>query len=687
MIPVIASIMLLPKMLFVAMQMMNPPASAAVLYSVLMIGFVAGTAAIAFFIMNLPAFGDRRVGELGYLLRGLAPLTLSAFLVSAYWFLSSGFDVPQDRLITNNFAAFCWFGILMHVIGTVVGLVYSRRIGINAILVAALSGFLDGALTYAVLQGIRQLPTPYHRQDLFLVISVPIVLGIYGTIGMLLVGLTSKMTEDEDREWWARSGAFMFLVMLAWPVMTFLMVFAVPLLDQLGKTVVEKLRAQAAVGGIGAVISYIVSHIGASVKTFSGRENKPGTAAAGGKAQSLALPAFGLLGLALIAVFICSANEKLIAALADPRFSNSDPRVLWIYLGALIGEALFIWAAAAFVNANKFSLHAMYRNRLVRAYLGAARDRNPNPFTGFDPKDNTPMSEVNREKDNAGRIERPLHVVNMSLNLVRGQNLAWQERKAESFTVTALHAGSCRVRYQRTAKYGGLTNGISLGTAVEISGAAASPNMGYHSSPVLSAIMTFFNVRLGWWLANPGQPGRRFWRNNAPRYALRPLLDEALGNTTDENKWIYLSDGGHFENLGLYEMVLRRCRTIIVVDAGADPHYTFEDLGNAVRKIRIDLGVSIEFSDPLPTKQGGHHCCLGTVNYRRIDGDSATNGTLIYIKPVVCDRVQTDVAQYASTDSTFPHQSTLDQFFSESQFESYRRLGLHSVEHIVGELS
>ena len=130
------------------------------------------------------------------------------------------------------------------------------------------------------------------------------------------------------------------------------------------------------------------------------------------------------------------------------------------------------------VNVNKFSLHAMYRMRLVRAYLGASHvDHLPNPFTGFDIDDNLRMSQL---------PPKPLQVLNVCLNLVRGTRLAWQQRKAEPFTVTRYHSGSFRVGYQPSGTYGSgnTRGGISLGTAITISGAAANPNMGYHSSPI-----------------------------------------------------------------------------------------------------------------------------------------------------------------------------------------------------------
>jgi len=111
-------------------------------------------------------------------------------------------------------------------------------------------------------------------------------------------------------------------------------------------------------------------------------------------------------------------------------------------------------------------------------YLGASNDRrNASKFTGFAESDNLQMHDLQPNL-------KPFHVVNIALNLVAGRRLAWQQRKAESFTVTPLHTGNCALGYRPSASYGG-DKGISLGTAITISGAAASPNMGYHSSPVI----------------------------------------------------------------------------------------------------------------------------------------------------------------------------------------------------------
>ncbi|HEU4478878.1 MAG TPA: patatin-like phospholipase family protein [Pyrinomonadaceae bacterium] len=306
---------------------------------------------------------------------------------------------------------------------------------------------------------------------------------------------------------------------------------------------------------------------------------------------------------------------------------------------------------------------------------------------------------------------RLLHVVNTTLNLVGGDNLAWQQRKAEPFTISPLHCGSYRVGYRRSKDYGG-DNGISLGTAMAISGAAASSNMGYYTtSPVLSLVLTLFNVRLGWWLGNPGpagshsyglktdeRPSKKIYRRMSPTLSVLPVLYEAFGLTDDRSDYIYLTDGGHFENLALYEMVLRRCKLIVVSDAAADAQYRFNDLANAVRKIRIDLGVPIEFPDvpiyheaPNKAGEGGCYWAVGLIRYSQIDrqsdGTNAKDGVLIYIKPAVYGDEPEDVVHYKRTHPTFPNETTADQFFDEPQFESYRALGSHIMDRMCGSHS
>lgn len=170
-----------------------------------------------------------------------------------------------------------------------------------------------------------------------------------------------------------------------------------------------------------------------------------------------------------------------------------------------------------------------------------------------------------------------------------------------------------------------------------------------------------------------------------PLSAIRSLIKEALGQISDRSEFVYLSDGGHFENLALYEMVRRRCRNIVVLDSGCDPDFTYDDLGNALRKIRIDLGVPIIFhgQHTRPLRERQRRCSVATIEYSKVDA-SAEDGFLIYVKPLLLGTEPPDVASYAAAHEDFPHQSTADQWFDESQTESYRSLGLLTVTEICG---
>src|SRR4029450_10302829 len=178
------------------------------------------------------------------------------------------------------------------------------------------------------------------------------------------------------------------------------------------------------------------------------------------------------------------------------------------------------------------------------------------------------------------------------------------------------------------------------------------------------------------------QPGRRHWQGSgegrpSPTSALKPLLTEALGLTDSKSANVYLSDGGHFDNLGIYEMIRRRCRYILVVDADADEHFTFEDLARSVRFAAIDLDARIEF-EPI-TMKSVHEAtpnsptfAIGKITYAESPADASW---LIYIKPTYFyENAPVDVRSYGMVNPTFPHETTLDQWFGECQFESYRRL-------------
>jgi hypothetical protein len=487
---------------------------------------------------------------------------------------------------------------------------------------------------------------------------------------------------DADREWWARWAGWILICTTVWMVLAATVFF--------GPTLLELARMKVAAAISTGALGWITSHLGKSTQTPAKADagDDGGTGGWRSWAMALAAPLFGLLLLLLVSAVTQDLLRLVFggraAASGDgwvPPFKGTP----WQVLGAALALAALGLFMGRFVNVNRFSLQAMYRNRLVRAYLGASNTRRrPNPFTGFDPDDNLRLHSLRRN--------RPLPVINVTLNLVAGKELAWQQRKAESFTATPLHCGSACLGYRRASIYGG-ERGISLGTAVATSGAAANPNAGFNSSPAITFIMTLFNARLGAWLGNPGPVGADTYTRSGPRSSGRVLLAEAFGHTDDRHPYVNLSDGGHFDNLGIYEMVRRRCRFILVCDAGGDPSCHFGDLGNAIRKIRIDLGIPIDFEDRIriyprssEIPPNARYCALGRVRYSEVDGAGVPDGTLIYVKPTIYEsRYEPyDVYNYARSSPTFPQEGTADQWFSESQFESYRALGQATLQAMIG---
>ena len=421
------------------------------------------------------------------------------------------------------------------------------------------------------------------------------------------------------------------------------------------------------------------------------------------KLVGLGLPLLGALFAAGLIMLLGYVLSQLLGVLQTP-FPQTGGIFLLVQVILATALIFLTWYESGRINVNRFSMHGVYRNRLMRAFLGAARtDRKPDPFTGFDPDDNPRLETLL-----SGETPRKLfHVINVALNLTATTRTAWNQRKAAAFTMTPLACGSpilsppgSKVKspvgcYVPTSLYGGSEHetgrrdeptGMSLATAMTISGAALSPNWGYHSSPMTAFLMTLFNVRLGAWLPNPAVvTNERELRRGYPTHGLAAMLHDLLGTTTDSTRAIYLSDGGHFDNLGVYEMLRRRCRMILVVDAGEDPQCSFYDLGDSLRKASIDQQVEVTFSgltrihgrDGLT--QDAVDFAVGTIEYP----EGGPHGRIIYLKPCFLSDIPADVRSYGAAHGAFPHESTMEQWFTESQFESYRHLGDHEMSRLI----
>ena len=644
-----------------------------------------------------PVASPNNIGQRAFITRDLPWSVLSAIAFTILFCsqLGTAWIENSDRNVVLVTLAIV--GAFLFAIGWIAGWPVRRSRKDFALWVA--SGLVYGALV-GLGAYLFVLLNPYGARTDFN-LSLPIIFGIPWVLmsqliaEMIFVGLVSyEIDSDSDREWLGRAAGLVSAAAIGWAVTAFLSVGVGNLVYHndfdLGRYIT-------ALGGVSGIATALIGKSGKTSATTDDNDQS-WTGFALNLLLSIAGPVFvaALIVVLSIALDILMFGDTLLHALHAP--APTTP-IIVLYLLAGVAVAIIVEVIASKnVNINRFSLHAVYRNRLVRGYLGAARQaRNPDRFTGFDAEDNIrvhtlwPPRATSEGRNTFGLF----HVLNMSLNVVEAKRLAWQERKAEPFTVSPRHCGSAFKGFRPSCEYAG-TGGITLGTAMAISGAAVSPNMGYYSSPSISLLLAFFNVRLGWWLGNPGRQGQHSYTSEGPDFAITPLIEEAFGLTTDDRPYVYLSDGGHFEDLGLYEMVRRRCRFIVVVDAGEDARLEFDDLGNAVRKIHIDLGIRITFEGLLELKNRPPRAdvgkqqpdipyhAIGVIDYKAADGDGCSNGTILYIKPALHWTEPAGIASYAAAHKAFPHETTTDQWFTESQFESYRSLGFEITEHILG---
>ncbi|AWN41828.1 hypothetical protein [Methylobacterium durans] len=474
---------------------------------------------------------------------------------------------------------------------------------------------------------------------------------------------------DLDREWLARLNGTKLIVVLGLCLAGIVVVIGGSHLSDWGGSAI------AALAGGGVASGGLVAWIGRSAMTaFTAR----------GEAQKPRLVPLSVLTNAGIIVFgtallVLIGHATAVAiGWAASRFSPA-PTMIAITAASVafvIAAAGLAWLLSGLINLNRFSMHAVYRSRLIRGFLGSARRsgaKHPDRFTGFDPLDNLRVADAFTRRS----PPRLFPVINVALNRTRGYDPAQAERKADSFTITPLHCGSARLRrstddgaatgaYVPTESYAGderqtgihdEPKGITLGTAMTISGAAASPNMGYHSSALTAFVMTLFNMRLGAWLPNPGIGLRKGELiRGGPRNAVPALLSELIGSSRDDGAFVYLSDGGQFDNLGLYEMLRRRCALILVVDAGQDQTYAYEDLGRAIQYATIDLGVSIDFPKPIRVDQKRLRAegAFARITYPARDGQPRAEGRLLYLKPWLSDPLPIEISACAGRRKTFP---------------------------------
>lgn len=315
------------------------------------------------------------------------------------------------------------------------------------------------------------------------------------------------------------------------------------------------------------------------------------------------------------------------------------------------------------LNINFASPHLYYRNRLARTYLTRLNQQGD-----VEMQDPQKLSEMNAAH------KAPYHIINAALNIPASDDPDLRGRRTDFFWFSKYYCGSPITGFLPTAEWERVDRHLDLGTAMAISGAAAAPHMGTLTSRRYTFLLAMLNVRLGYWLRRPDR-----WP--MPLANLINFLRELTGWMKVKHRYLNVSDGGHIENLGIYELLRRRCKFIIAVDGEADARRTFGGLLTVTQFASIDLGVRIEpdLADLRMDATGNGRAHFGISRIEYPGGDC---GLLLYIKSSLTGNESEFLKKYHAENPDFPHQSTANQLYTETQFEAYRALG----EHIADDL-
>jgi len=430
----------------------------------------------------------------------------------------------------------------------------------------------------------------------------------------------------------------------------------------------------------GITLGGIISGGWAYLRTGSSNEKKP------------AIPT-GLI-ISVASILLIYGLLLLGYVLADKWFIEPENHVyLWfLTIPILVGLV---------VNVNFITLHRYYRDRLMELFMPTLEKATGN--RPAQPAYEANTSYIHQMCNYFGEAVGPYHIVNTNIMLPGSKITKFRGRGGDNFILSPLYCGSSATGWQRSDKY--INGKFTYPTAMAVSGAAVNPNTGSNGdgptrNPLLSVIMGFLNLRLGVWVDNPRLVNVfKYYKPNLWFPGLRDIFLPKLMN--EESRFVELSDGGHFENLGIYELIRREVDMIIVCDGAADKDFKFTDFANLVEKVRLDFGAIIDIDlDPLIPKEGDGHPyglkkiapdghAVGTIRYR----NKEKPGFLVYIKTTLVPDLPADIYGYKLTHESFPDESTGDQFFDEKQFEAYRELGyqlgksmLHSLPEQLDEL-
>jgi hypothetical protein len=547
----------------------------------------------------------------------------------------------------------------------------------------------------------KEVPSPYLA-------AFPAGLAIGLLLACLLVGLwqvlgsswASKGREDEQKAF-ARYKigleSMSFLGMcLIWFCVLFLAAIMPWLHDFLDSLASKGGNLPTSFGALFAALAGAAAQI-EKLRAIVGGSQRPPSAL-----KSIGMVIAGIafvFGVVLLAYIIGVHLANLIMSCLAPLIENRplDESILTVVLHAVAAAMAAIVALigvtlACFINVNHASQHRLYRDRLMEIFC--AEDKALTEGKWY-PAENAQKSAGWLK--NMTKVKQPLHLINTTLVTTDSDDRKYRGRGGDNFLLSPLYCGSDATGW---IKIDQCMEALSIATAASVSGAALNAHTGPHGvgglrNKAYAALLSFLGLNLGYWARNP----KKFEFSNVKTdfrmpHLLRPGLANISGRNLDEiGNYVQLTDGGHFENLAIYELIRRKVRFLWVSDAGQDTKFSFEDLSNAIERVRVDFGVNIRFYDDdydlthlLPksadaTKPASKNFAeeyklarrgyaIGTIEYA-----DKSEGLIVYIKSTLTRYLPGDIYGYKARNDDFPHQTTLDQFFDEEQFEAYRELG------------
>lgn len=520
-------------------------------------------------------------------------------------------------------------------------------------------------------------------------------LGAFVAVLFLLSAVMLPSLWSTRRKRDAFAGALVWLVLLASGISVLLLLPAgVSALAGMWRFTLESPRLCAAGAGVAVAVMGAARHFAASQSTTIRR----------GAVGALAL--IGPLALTLSTIFIAwyvwlgALNTDWLdhiawlihvrgwaAAWGDP------PTISRIALVLLIGLVIGFWYFPR-LDINSTSMHGIYRDRLSTAFLfGVDADGQVDDW-GFERLARGMFSAKPRRfvmdelklSDLARRPMSPYHLINAAVNLEGSRDISLRGRGADFFLFSKAYVGSETTGYCRTTAMEAALPSLNLGTAMAVSGAAAAPNMGGSTVRSATFLLGAMNVRLGLWIPNPGRI-KESVKSVTRRLGVSAcyLFNELLSRLSERAWRVNVTDGGHIENLGVYELLRRRCAVIVVSDAEADPGLTFASLAKVIRMARTDLGIDINLDvAPIRNRPNGYSAASHVIGDIVYPG-GGPKGKILYMKSSLMGNEVQYVLHERSVDPSFPHTSTLNQMFTEQQFEAYRALGYHIAGRAIPE--